>query len=161
VLVYDLNRAMMDAGRSKVAALSLNCGIGFVQGDAEHLALADRSVDAVMVGFGIRNLTHMRQGLQEIFRVLKPGGRLVCLEFSTPPAPWFRRLYDLYSFHLMPLVGRVLVGSWQAYAYLFESIRVFPLPAEFADLFREIGFTWVTYLPLTQGIAVAHLGKKP
>lgn len=159
-LVYDLNRAMMEAGRDKVAALPPNPGIGFIQGDAEQLALADGSVDAVIVGFGIRNLTHMPQGLQEMYRVLKPGGRLVCLEFSTPPAVWFRRLYDLYSFYLMPLVGRLLVGSWQAYAYLFESIRVFPLPAELAALLREIGFSRVAYLPLTQGIAVAHLGKK-
>jgi demethylmenaquinone methyltransferase/2-methoxy-6-polyprenyl-1,4-benzoquinol methylase len=111
VLVYDINRAMMLAGRPKVAKARLDSNITFLQGDAEHLSCPDASFDAAMVGFGIRNLTHPEQGFKEMRRVLKPGGRLMCLEFSQPVTYWFRRLYDFYSFYFMPLLGRLFVGS--------------------------------------------------
>ncbi len=160
VVVYDFNLAMMAIGRDKVRGAGLDRGIAFVQGDAEHLALADASVQAAMGGFGIRNLADMEQGLREMHRILKPGGRLVILEFSKPTNTWFRALYDLYSFTVMPLMGKVMVGSAAAYTYLPESIRLFPAPGELSNTLRNLGFARVTHRPLSNGIAVAHLAHK-
>jgi demethylmenaquinone methyltransferase/2-methoxy-6-polyprenyl-1,4-benzoquinol methylase len=161
VIVYDINRAMMAAGRPKVAGSPLAPLIGYIQGDAERLACPDASFDAAMVGFGIRNLTRPQVGFEEMFRVLKPGGIMMCLEFSKPKTAWFRRLYDFYSFYVMPAVGRIMVGSWDAYTYLPESIRMFSQPEELAAVLTAIGFTGVRFRRLTNGIAVIHLGVKP
>jgi len=160
VTVYDINRAMMEAGRPKVANSPLADRIIYLQGDAERLSCPDRSLDAAMVGFGIRNLTHPEVGFKEMHRVLKPGGKLMCLEFSTPQTPWFRWLYDLYSFTLMPLVGKILVGTWEAYTYLPQSIRMFSRPEELTATLKGLGFSQVRYRRLTNGIAVIHLGVK-
>jgi demethylmenaquinone methyltransferase/2-methoxy-6-polyprenyl-1,4-benzoquinol methylase len=161
VVIYDINRAMINAGLHKVRGTPLEDRIRYVQGDAEEIAFPDRSFDAAMVGFGIRNVTRMRRGFEEMHRVLKPGGKLVCLEFSRPVWPVFRWLYDFYSFHVMPLLGELLAGSRKAYTHLPESIRMFPLPDELADMLREIGFARVDYRRFTNGIAVAHLAVKP
>ncbi|MDP3181995.1 MAG: bifunctional demethylmenaquinone methyltransferase/2-methoxy-6-polyprenyl-1,4-benzoquinol methylase UbiE [Desulfobaccales bacterium] len=160
VVLYDINRAMLEAGRPKVAASSLSETIIYLQGDAQRLSLADASLDAALVGFGIRNLTHPEAGLKEMHRVLKPGGKLMCLEFSTPKTPWFRRLYDLYSFTVIPLAGKIIAGSWGAYTYLPESIRKFALPEELSATLEGLGFSQVRYRRLTNGIAVVHLGVK-
>ena len=160
LVVYDFNRAMMALGQDKVREAGLAHAIAFVQGDAESLALADRSFDAAMVGFGIRNLSDMVQGLREMHRVLKPGGRIMILEFSQPTNPWFRALYDFYSFTVMPLMGKIMVNSWEAYTYLPESIRLFPSPGELSETLRGLGFAEITYQPLSNGIAVAHVGTK-
>jgi demethylmenaquinone methyltransferase/2-methoxy-6-polyprenyl-1,4-benzoquinol methylase len=160
LVVYDFNRAMMALGQDKVREAGLTHAVAFVQGDAESLALPDRSFDAAMVGFGIRNLNDMVQGLREMHRVLKPGGRIMILEFSQPTNPWFKALYDFYSFTVMPLVGQIMVGSWQAYTYLPESIRLFPSPGELSETLRGLGFAGITYQPLSNGIAVAHVGRK-
>jgi demethylmenaquinone methyltransferase/2-methoxy-6-polyprenyl-1,4-benzoquinol methylase len=160
VVVYDINRAMMAAGLPKVIYSSLAPRIIFLQGDAERLSCPDAVFDAAMVGFGIRNLTHPEVGFREMYRVLKPGGKLMCLEFSEPVTPWFRRLYDFYSFNIMPAVGKLMVGSWQAYTYLPESIRMFSNPDELSGVLESLGFTQVRYRLLTNGIAVIHLGVK-
>jgi demethylmenaquinone methyltransferase/2-methoxy-6-polyprenyl-1,4-benzoquinol methylase len=160
LVVYDFNRAMMELGRAKVRKAGRASQFLFIEGDAEALALADASCDAAMVGFGIRNLVSMDQGLKEMHRVLKPGGRLLILEFSQPTNRWFRTLYDLYSFTVMPLVGKIMVGSWEAYTYLPESIRRFPGPAELSLRLKALGFTEVTWRPLSNGIAVAYLARK-
>jgi demethylmenaquinone methyltransferase/2-methoxy-6-polyprenyl-1,4-benzoquinol methylase len=160
VVVYDINRAMMEAGLPKVLNSTLAPRIRFLQGDAERLACPDACFDAAMVGFGIRNLTHPAAGFKEMHRVLKPGGRLMCLEFSQPVTPWFRWLYDFYSFQVMPAVGKIMVGSWQAYTYLPESIRMFSRPEELSATLYNLGFTRVRYRRLTNGIAVIHLGVK-
>ncbi|MCX5896223.1 MAG: bifunctional demethylmenaquinone methyltransferase/2-methoxy-6-polyprenyl-1,4-benzoquinol methylase UbiE [Proteobacteria bacterium] len=160
VMVYDFNRAMMEAGKNKVRSALLDARIKFIQGDAEQISFPDGQFDAAMVGFGIRNLTHREKGFAEMYRVLKPGGKLLCLEFSRPTAPVFRWLYDMYSFYIMPFVGKLFTGSRQAYTYLPESIRVFPSPDELSTLLETIGFTQVTYRKLTNGIAVVHLGVK-
>ncbi len=159
-LVYDFNRDMLAVGRDKVKGSSLAHNLTWVQGDAENLSLKSGSVDAAIVGFGVRNLTSWERGFHEMHRVLKPGGRMVCLEFSQPPARWFRLLYDLYSFTFIPLVGKILAGSWEAYSYLAASIRAFPAPEELIKVLENIGFTKVSCRPLTQGIAVIHRGEK-
>jgi demethylmenaquinone methyltransferase / 2-methoxy-6-polyprenyl-1,4-benzoquinol methylase len=112
------------------------------------------------VGFGIRNVTRMPQGFAEMHRVLKPGGQLMCLEFSRPVWPVFRWFYDAYSFYMMPFLGELIAGSRTAYTHLPESIRMFPLPDELADMLRGIGFSRVSYRRFTNGIAVAHLAVK-
>jgi demethylmenaquinone methyltransferase/2-methoxy-6-polyprenyl-1,4-benzoquinol methylase len=161
VTLYDINRAMMEIGRAKVRRKALDNRIRFCRGDAEAIALRREQFDVVMVGFGVRNLTHMERGFAEMFRVMRRGGRFACLEFSVPTAPMFRWLYDLYSFHLMPLAGRVLVGSRRAYLYLPESIRRFPSPTELKAMLEGIGFAEVAYHKLTNGIAVIHRAVKP
>jgi demethylmenaquinone methyltransferase/2-methoxy-6-polyprenyl-1,4-benzoquinol methylase len=160
-VLYDINRAMMEAGRPKVARIPLASRIWYVQGDAEQIAFPEGQFEAAFVGFGIRNLTRMEKGLEEMYRVLKPGGKLMCLEFSIPTSGWFRWLYHFYSFCIMPLAGQILVGSRDAYTYLPESIRKFPPPDELASILERIGFSKVTYRRLTNGIAVIHLGIKP
>lgn len=161
VLLYDINRDMIEAGRRKNSHVKASAGIDYVQGDAEHIAMPDSSFDAAMVGFGIRNLTRMEAGFREMHRVLKPGGRMMCLEFSKPVSPVFRWIYDCYSFTLMPLLGQALAGSRQAYTHLPETIRLFPLPHELSALLNRIGFEPVTYRRLTNGIAVIHMATKP
>jgi demethylmenaquinone methyltransferase/2-methoxy-6-polyprenyl-1,4-benzoquinol methylase len=161
VTLCDINWKMMETGRPKVASSPYARHIAFIQGDAEDLPLADNTFDAAMVGFGIRNLTHMEKGFKEMHRILKPNGKLMCLEFSQPVTPWFRCLYDWYSFYLMPGIGKLLVGSRRAYSYLPESIRLFPGPDELKSILENVGFSQVAYRRFTNGIAVAHLGVKP
>jgi demethylmenaquinone methyltransferase/2-methoxy-6-polyprenyl-1,4-benzoquinol methylase len=160
VTLYDINRAMMEGARPKVAKASLSGRIHFVQGDAELMSFPERSFDAAMVGFGVRNLTDMDKGLQEMHRVLRPGGKMMCLEFSIPTSLGFRFLYDFYSFQLMPLAGKLLAGNTEAYLYLPESIRKFPAPDDFAAKMKDAGFSKVTFRRLTNGIAVIYIGVK-
>jgi demethylmenaquinone methyltransferase/2-methoxy-6-polyprenyl-1,4-benzoquinol methylase len=160
VVIYDINRAMIQAGRQKVDSNADLFNIDYIQGDAEQICFADQSFDIAMVGFGIRNLTHLKRGFGEMFRVLKPSGRLLCLEFSRPVNMLFRQLYDLYSFNIMPLLGELIVGSAESYACLPETIRMFPLPDELTAILEQIGLTNVAYQSMTNGIAVAHVGVK-
>ncbi len=160
IVVYDINRTMMEVGRVKAKKGGFEDRLVFIQGDAEKAGLCDASFDAVMAGFGIRNLAHLEDGLAETCRVLKKGGRFMCLEFSMPTLPWFRKLYDLYSFNIMPVAGRLITGNGRAFSYLAESIRVFPSADHLAGLMREKGFSTVTYRRLTNGIAAVHLAKK-
>lgn len=160
IVVYDINRAMMDAGRVKVRKGRLGTRIEFVQGDAEKISMHDRSFDAVMAGFGIRNLAHLEIGLSESWRVLKEGGRFICLDFSLPNTVWLRTLYDVYSFKIMPAAGRLITGHAAAYGYLAESIRLFPQPDRLAAVMREKGFSKVGYTRLTGGIAAIHMAEK-
>jgi demethylmenaquinone methyltransferase / 2-methoxy-6-polyprenyl-1,4-benzoquinol methylase len=155
-VVYDINRAMLEAGRNKTTNQSIRKKLFHVQGDAEFIAFPDHSFDAVVVSFGIRNVTHLKQAFAEMHRVLKPGGKLLCLEFSKPVNPVFCRLYDFYSFHVMPFLGELLVGNRQGYVCLPETIRLFSLPEELSRILREIGYAQVHFRRLTNGIAVAH-----
>jgi demethylmenaquinone methyltransferase/2-methoxy-6-polyprenyl-1,4-benzoquinol methylase len=159
VVLYDFNRAMIELGQAKVIRTGMAWHFSFIEGDAEKIAVRDHTFDAAMVGFGIRNLTSMEQGLRELRRVLKTNGRLMILEFSQPTNPWFRALYDLYSFAVMPLVGKIMVGSWEAYTYLAESIRQFPSPGELSGILVGQGFTHVRSHLLSNGIAVVHLAR--
>ena len=160
VIVYDINRAMIQAGLHKATHVAGADRIGYVQGNAESICFPDRHFEAAMVGFGIRNVANMEMGFKEMYRVLKPGGKMLCLEFSKPTFPPFRWLYDIYSFYIMPLVGELFAGSRKAYTHLPESIRMFPMPDELSELLNEIGFSHVNYKRLTNGIAVIHLAIK-
>ena len=160
VTLFDINREMIESGRHKNTNAEIRSKLQYVQGNAEAIAFPDNRFDAVMVGFGIRNVTHMERGFTEMYRILKPGGRMMCLEFSKPTNAVFRWLYDNYSFYAMPLLGQILAGSRQAYTHLPESIRLFPLPDELARILERIGFSNVRYRYLTNGIAVAHLAHK-
>ena len=154
-VVYDINRKMIEQGRRKFIE-----GVTFVQGNAECISFPDASFDAVSIGFGIRNVTHLETGFKEIFRVLKKGGTMCCLEFSKPDNPLFRTLYDFYSFRIMPLIGGLITGSTEAYTAFPESIRAFPLPDELRLILKDIGFKDIKIKRLTNGIAVIHSARK-
>lgn len=154
-MVYDINRKMMEQGKKKSMK-----GVTFVQGDAECISFPDESFDAVSIGFGIRNVTHLETGFREIFRVLKKGGNMCCLEFSKPDNPLFRYVYDFYSFRIMPFLGGLFTGSKEAYTAFPESIRAFPLPDELSLILEKIGFKDINIKKLTNGIAVIHSARK-
>jgi demethylmenaquinone methyltransferase/2-methoxy-6-polyprenyl-1,4-benzoquinol methylase len=160
-VVYDFNRPMIETGRKKGGRAGNGEIIAFVQGDAERLSFPDGSFDAVTVGFGLRNLVDLDRGLDEIFRVLKPGGRLSALEFSLPRRPWHRSVYAFYSFRVMLPAARVITGTDGPFLYLAESIRVFDPPEEVASRFRRAGFNEVAVRSLSLGIASIYSGRKP
>jgi len=157
VTLYDFSCAMMRAGRTRAHRFrTLRC----VCGDARALALKDACVDVVIIGYGLRNLADMNAGLREFQRVLAPGGSLVCLEFSQPAGALLRRLYDLYSYRVIPVLGRLVTGSREAYTYLPDSIREFPPPERLQQMIEQAGFRSVSYRLLTGGIAAIHTGFK-
>ena len=160
VIIYDINRDMIQAGMHKVIDSEIEDRLGYIQGNAESISFPACHFDTAMVGFGIRNVTRMKKGFEEMYRVLKPGGKMMCLEFSKPTWPVFRWLYDFYSFYIMPFLGQLIAGNRKAYMHLPESIRMFPLPDELSELLKKIGFSQVTYRSLTNGIAVIHLAVK-
>jgi demethylmenaquinone methyltransferase / 2-methoxy-6-polyprenyl-1,4-benzoquinol methylase len=160
IVLYDLNLPMMKEGRKKVTQEDFSGRIYFIQGNVEQIASFEGAFDAVMVGFGIRNVTRVGVGLGEMYRVLKPGGKFMCLEFSRPTCGLFRTLYDFYSFQIMPFVGKMFAGTREAYRYLPESIRLFPVQEQFSDVLRKTGFRGVTYKNLTNGIVAVYIGEK-
>jgi demethylmenaquinone methyltransferase/2-methoxy-6-polyprenyl-1,4-benzoquinol methylase len=160
VIIYDFNRTMMAAGRVKFNGAPGRSSVAFLQGDAESIALADRSVGAITLGFGLRNFVHPEAGLAEMHRVLEPGGRILILEFSLPPRKFEKVLYDFYSFRVMPLVARLICGTDGPFRYLAESIRVFPPPDEIAAMIEEAGFVDVAFRRLTGGVAVIYTARK-
>jgi len=156
VIVCDPSLAMMQAGQQRPGSAQLQ----WLEGEAEHLPLADASVDLLTISFGLRNTTHIATALTEICRVLRPGGRFVCLEFSRPAA-WLAPFYDLYSRWVIPRLGAAVAGEPQAYQYLIESIRLFPDQYGFSQLMRAAGMTQVTWENLSFGIACLHFGARP
>jgi len=158
VVVSDINPSMLGQGRDRALDKGWFGQLDFVCGDAMALPFADRSFDAVTIAFGIRNVTHIDQALAEAFRVLVPGGRFICLEFSKVVLPLLDRLYDTYSFTVLPNLGRLVAGDAASYRYLAESIRRFPDQAAFAALLAETGFEQVRYRNLSAGIAAIHSG---
>lgn len=160
VVCYDINHDMMAAGRAKSLNRQWRRRVEWVRGDAETICFDDATFDVVTIGFAVRNITHMKRAFREMHRVLKPGGRFLCLEFSRPVWPWFREMYDAYSFHVMPAIGALFAGEYTAYLRLPETIRLFLTPEELAGVLREVGFREVRYELLTNGIAVLHGGVK-
>ncbi len=156
--VCDINPDMLAVGRERAQARHLDDRISFVVGNAEALTFPDRSFDAYTIAFGIRNVPRIDAALREAFRVLKPGGRFLCLEFSTVEVPGLDRLYDLFSFRVIPPLGRVVTGDAESYQYLVESIRKFPKPNVFADMIGKAGFSRVSWQTLSGGIVALHSG---
>ncbi|HET9272744.1 MAG TPA: bifunctional demethylmenaquinone methyltransferase/2-methoxy-6-polyprenyl-1,4-benzoquinol methylase UbiE [Methyloceanibacter sp.] len=151
--ICDISAEMIEAGRARAGE---DRRLAFVQGNAENLPFPDQSFDAYTIAFGIRNVTHIEAALAEAFRVLKPGGRFLCLEFSTVEVPLLDTLYNAYSFNAIPALGGLVAGDSAAYRYLVESIRRFPDQKSFTALIENAGFERVCYRNLTGGIAALH-----
>jgi len=160
VTVYDINQAMLDVGQRRAEKLGLGDVLTWQAGNAEDLPFDDESVDVYTIAFGIRNTTHIENVLDEAYRVLKPGGRFSCLEFSNVDNAVIGGLYDMYSFEVIPVFGHLLASDWKSYQYLVESIRQFPKQEEFADMIYEAGFCNVMIENLTFGVCAIHDGYK-
>ena len=159
-ILSDINAAMLGVGRDRAAARAQVGGVGFLVADAERLPLPDRSVDVVSIAFGLRNVTDKPAALREARRVLRPGGRFACLEFSRLQVAVLGPLYDAWSFQVMPRLGRAIAGDAESYRYLAESIRTFPDQAALAAMMGEAGLEQVRHRNLTGGIAAIHTGRR-
>jgi demethylmenaquinone methyltransferase/2-methoxy-6-polyprenyl-1,4-benzoquinol methylase len=153
-VICDISAEMIEIGRRRREGRRLS----FVRGNAESLPFPDRSFDAYTVAFGMRNLTHLKPALDEAYRVLKPGGRFLCLEFSSVEMPLLDALYDAYSFNAIPVLGGLVAGDSASYRYLVESIRRFPDQKTFTQMIENAGFERVRHRNLTGGIAAIHSG---
>ncbi|GJE55775.1 MULTISPECIES: bifunctional demethylmenaquinone methyltransferase/2-methoxy-6-polyprenyl-1,4-benzoquinol methylase UbiE [Methylobacterium] len=164
VTVLDINEAMLRVGQERAdnrrAGTRYGERIDFVTGNAETLPLPGNTFDAYTIAFGIRNVPRIDVALKEAFRVLKPGGRFLCLEFSRVDLPILEKIYDAYSFHVIPRIGERVAGDRESYRYLVESIRKFPSPGRFAAMIEEAGFSRVTHRVLSGGIVAIHSGWK-
>lgn len=160
VVLADINASMLQVGRDKLRDLGLVNNIEYVQANAEALPFADNSFDIVSIGFGLRNVTDKAAALRSMLRVLKPGGRLLVLEFSTPQHDWLAKVYDVYSFKLLPMMGKLVANDKESYQYLAESIRMHPDQETLKDMMEQAGFNQVSYHNLTGGIVALHRGYK-
>lgn len=158
VTVCDINEEMLAVGRARQRGRGE--GVTFEQGNAEELPYPDRSFDCVTIAFGIRNVPRIERALGEAYRVLKIGGRFLCLEFSAVTVPGIDKLYELYSFQVVPRIGQAVTGDREAYQYLVESIRKFPKPQAFARMIETAGFRRVSFTPMTTGVVALHSGWK-
>jgi demethylmenaquinone methyltransferase/2-methoxy-6-polyprenyl-1,4-benzoquinol methylase len=158
--VCDLTESMLVEGRKRAEAAALGESLDWVVGDAMKLPFADNSFDVYTISFGIRNVTRPQEALNEAYRVLKPGGRLMVLEFSQIPNDLLQKAYDLYSFNVIPKMGQMIAGDADSYQYLVESIRQFPDQETFLGMVRQAGFENAKYRNLTMGIACLHSGWK-
>lgn len=158
VTVCDINTNMLEVGRERAAVRGFDGVVAFEQGNAEQLEYSNRSFDCVTIAFGIRNVSRIERALDEAYRVLKIGGRFLCLEFSSVDVPGIDVLYELYSFQVIPRVGEVVTGDRDAYQYLVESIRKFPRPKAFARMMEVAGFRRASFMPMTGGVVALHSG---
>lgn len=156
VVVCDPNASMLEVGRTRALDRGIIAGIEWLGAEAERLPLAERRFDLYTIAFGLRNVTDIGAALAEARRVLRPGGRFICLEFTPEVTPLLQPFYDLYSFRFVPLLGRVVTGDREAYTYLVESIRGFPRQSDLAEMIGAAGFDRVRYRNLTGGIAALH-----
>lgn len=160
VTVLDINGSMLAVGRERAIRRGLEGNLTFVEANAEDLPFPDSSFDAYTIAFGIRNVPHIDTALSEAFRVLRPGGRFLCLEFSDVDMPILDRIYEAWSFQVIPRIGKMVAGDDEPYRYLVESIRKFPNQENFAAMIRRAGFARVTWRDYSGGIAAAHSGWK-
>lgn len=158
--VLDLTEPMLVEGRKRAEANAMDDSLDWVVGDAMHLPFEDNSFDVYTISFGIRNVTRPQEALNEAFRVLRPGGRLMVLEFSQIPNDLMQRVYDLYSFNIIPRMGQAIARDRESYQYLVESIRKFPDQDTFLGMVRQAGFENSKYRNLSMGIACLHSGWK-
>ena len=158
--VLDITENMLIAGRKRAEADKMLNSIDWVVGDAMALPFADNSFDVYTISFGIRNVTRPQEALNEAFRVLRPGGRLMVLEFNQIPVPLVQKAYDIYSFNVIPRMGKLIANDRESYQYLVESIRNFPDQETFLSMVREAGFENTNYRNLSLGIAALHSGWK-
>lgn len=161
VTILDINPDMLAVGRERAEErYGHEPRLTFVEGNAEDLPLPDQAFDAYTIAFGIRNVPRIDLALREAHRVLKRGGRFMCLEFSKVDLPVLDKVYDAYSFNVIPQMGRLVTGDAQPYQYLVESIRRFPTPGRFEDMIREAGFRRVSHRLMTGGVVALHSGWK-
>ena len=155
--VFDINKEMIQIGKQKFKNLNK---IAWTTASAENIPVSDNSFERATISFGLRNITDRNKSLQEIYRILKPGGRFICLEFSHIENDFLKKFYDLWSFKIMPLMGQKITGDKEAYTYLVESIRKFPTQAEVSQMLSVVGFSRVKYRNLSNGIVTLHSGWK-
>ena len=160
VVIADINESMLLVARARLADAGVAGNIEFLQADAEELPLADDYFDCVTIGFGLRNITRMERALGSMYRVLKPGGCIVVLEFSRPVIPMLKELYDAYSFRILPMLGRYVAKDEASYRYLAESIRRHPDQEALKGMMEQVGFERVRYLNFSGGIVALHKGYK-
>ncbi len=160
VVLSDINAEMLRHGRERVVDAGLVKRVSFAQINAESLPFADNSLDCITIGFGLRNVTDKQKALNSMFRVLKPGGRLLVLEFSRVQVPGLNKLYDEYSFRILPMMGRLVANDEDSYRYLAESIRMHPDQDTLKGMMEEAGFERCQYYNLTGGVAAVHRGYK-
>ena len=160
VTVADINAAMLDVGRARFADAGLAGNVEFVQANAECLPFPDNYFDCITIAFGLRNVTHIDASLASMFRVLKPGGCLLVLEFSRPVLPGLNAVYDAYSFHLLPKLGKLIANDEESYRYLVESIRKHPDQETLKGMMEKAGFERTHYFNLSGGIVALHKGYK-
>ncbi|MFO7728772.1 MAG: ubiquinone/menaquinone biosynthesis methyltransferase [Desulfonatronovibrio sp.] len=158
---FDISMEMLNVGRQKAIRAGVEEQISWVQGEAEAMGFGTESLDAVIVGYGIRNFVSLDKGLQEIYRVLKPGGKFLAMEFSIPQTAWLRALYRIYSFKVMPGAGKLITGTAKPFYYLAESVQVFPAPERIKALLTSGGFAKSGFERLSNGLAVLYFGEKP
>lgn len=159
-VVLDMTENMLTEGRKRAEAGTMAESLDWVVGDAMALPFEDNSFDVYTISFGIRNVTRVQEALNEAYRVLRPGGRLMVLEFSQLPNPLMQKAYDLYSFNVIPRMGQVIAGDSDSYQYLVESIRKFPDQDSFVAMIRLAGFENVSFRNMTFGVAALHSGWK-
>ena len=161
VVLADINASMLQVGRGRLMDRGYAGNIEYVQADAEHLPFPDNSFNAVSIAFGLRNVTDKDQALRDMTRVLKPGGKVMVLEFSKPKNPLLSKAYDVYSFNALPLMGQLIAGDSNSYQYLAESIRMHPDQDTLKAMMEEAGLVNCKYYNMTGGVVALHVGIKP
>lgn len=160
VVLADINEAMLNVGRDKLRDLGIVGNVEYVQANAEALPFADNTFDIITIAFGLRNVTDKDKALASMYRVLKPGGRLLVLEFSKPTNELVSKVYDAYSFHLLPKIGQLVANDSESYRYLAESIRMHPDQEVLKNMLQHAGFEQTSYHNLTAGVVALHRGFK-
>lgn len=160
IIISDINAAMLEEGRKRLLDKGYGGNIEFVEANAEDLPFEDNTFHCITIAFGLRNVTHQDRALASMYRVLKPGGRLLVLEFSRPVAPGLNRLYDFYSFNILPKMGKLIANDEDSYRYLAESIRMHPDQETLKKMMQAAGFERCTYHNMTGGIVALHKGFK-